>query len=214
MKNIIFETFHKIGFIPVLVIDSSEDAVPTARSLSAGGIPIAEVTLRTPAALEAIKNIADSCPDVLVGAGTVIDIDQAVQAYSAGAQFLVSPGLIPEVVIWAREHEVPMLCGAVTPTEIMQGVNLGMTIFKFFPSAAMGGIKTMKALSDPFPQIQFVPTGGIHLDNLAEHLQQDFILAAGGSWIARRETIRQHQFEIIAQEAAKTRDMIQQARNS
>ncbi len=171
MNYPIFDRFHKIGIIPVLEIDHAEDAAPLAEALLAGGLSIAEVTLRTVAALDAIRSIARNAPDVLVGAGTILNRQQAEAARDAGAQFLVSPGISEEVVLWAQENQIPILAGAVTPTEMMHGMQLGLTILKFFPAETMGGLKAIKAISDPFPQLRFIPTGGVKQENLAEYLQ-------------------------------------------
>jgi 2-dehydro-3-deoxyphosphogluconate aldolase/(4S)-4-hydroxy-2-oxoglutarate aldolase len=204
MGTSIFDRFHAVGVIPVLEIDSASHAVPTAEALSAGGLPIAEVTLRTDAGLESIRNIARSLPDVLVGAGTVINLKQAKAARDAGAQFLVSPGMAEDVVLWAQKNQVPVLAGAVTPTEIMRGINLGLTLLKFFPSETMGGLKAIKAISDPFPQVRFIPTGGIRLDNLAEYLRMEKVHAVGGSWMAKRSMIAEGRFEEIQRMAGET----------
>lgn len=197
MNTSIFDRFHAVGVIPVLEIDSAAHAIPVAEALSAGGLPIAEVTLRTEAGLESIRNIARSLPDVLVGAGTVINLKQAQDARDAGAQFLVSPGMAEDVVIWAVKNQIPVLAGAVTPTEIIRGLNLGLTLFKFFPSETMGGLKAIKAISDPFPQVKFIPTGGIRLENLAEYLRMEKVHAVGGSWMAKRAMIAEGRFEEI-----------------
>jgi 2-dehydro-3-deoxyphosphogluconate aldolase/(4S)-4-hydroxy-2-oxoglutarate aldolase len=208
MDTFIFDRFRTIGIIPVLEIDSAAHAVPTAEALSAGGLPIAEVTLRTDAGLDSIRNIARNLPDVLVGAGTVINLKQAQEARDAGAQFLVSPGMAEDVVIWAVKNQIPILAGAVTPTEIMRGLNLGLTLLKFFPSETMGGLKAIKAISDPFPQVRFIPTGGIRLDNLAEYLQVEKVHAVGGSWMAKRVMIAEGKFEEIQRLAGEASEAV------
>jgi 2-dehydro-3-deoxyphosphogluconate aldolase / (4S)-4-hydroxy-2-oxoglutarate aldolase len=173
MQNSIFDQFHKIGIIPVLEIDSMERAIPLAESLLAGGLPVAEITLRTDAALGAIESIARGVTNVIVGAGTVLNWKQAQAAHEAGAQFLVSPGMVEEVVIWAQESQIPVLAGALTPTEMIRGINLGLDILKFFPAEIMGGLNAIRAMSDPFPQLRFIPTGGIRLENAAQYLQNE-----------------------------------------
>jgi 2-dehydro-3-deoxyphosphogluconate aldolase/(4S)-4-hydroxy-2-oxoglutarate aldolase len=208
MDTFIFDRFRTIGIIPVLEIDSAAHAVPTAEALSVGGLPIAEVTLRTDAGLDSIRNIARNLPDVLVGAGTVINLKQAQEARDAGAQFLVSPGMAEDVVIWAVKNQIPILAGAVTPTEIMRGLNLGLTLLKFFPSETMGGLKAIKAISDPFPQVRFIPTGGIRLDNLAEYLQVEKVHAVGGSWMAKRVMIVEGKFEEIQRLAGEASEAV------
>ena len=212
MKHPIFDHFYKIGVIPVLEIDSARHAKPLAESLLAGGLPIAEITLRTEAALESIRLIAREAPDVIVGAGTVINREQAQAAYEAGAQFLVTPGMVEEVVVWAQENEIPILAGAVTPTEMIRGINLGLDILKFFPAETVGGPKAIKALSDPFPQLRFIPTGGVKLENLAEYLQMEKIHAVGGSWMAKRQMIAEGNFDEIARISKEASDLVKQIR--
>ena len=189
MNHLIFDRFYKVGVIPVLEIDSVDRAVPLAESLQAGDLPIAEVTLRTEAALGAMESIARSGNGVIVGAGTVINRQQARAACEAGARFLVCPGMIEEVIHWAQENQVPVLAGAITPTEMIRGINLGLDILKFFPAETMGGVNAIKAMSDPFPQLRFIPTGGVTLENAAENSRSPKIHAVGGSWIAKRGMI-------------------------
>jgi 2-dehydro-3-deoxyphosphogluconate aldolase / (4S)-4-hydroxy-2-oxoglutarate aldolase len=197
MDSQLFDRFRAVGIIPVIEIDSALRAAPLAESLFTGGLPIAEITMRTDAALESIRLIARDVPQVLVGAGTVINLDQAKAARDAGAQFLVSPGMVEDVVVWAQENQIPVLAGAVTPTEIIRGINLGLTILKFFPSETLGGLKAIKAISDPFPQVRFITTGGVRLENAAEYLQMEKIHAIGGSWMAKRAMIAEGNFDEI-----------------
>jgi 2-dehydro-3-deoxyphosphogluconate aldolase / (4S)-4-hydroxy-2-oxoglutarate aldolase len=212
MNHLIFDQFHKIGIIPVLEIDHSENAVPLAAALLSGGLPIAEVALRTEAAIDAIRSIARYARDVIVGAGTVLNRQQAEAARDAGAQFLVSPGLSEEVVLWAQENQIPVLAGAVTPTEMMRGIQLGLNILKFFPAETMGGLKAIKSISDPFPYLRFIPTGGVKLDNLAEYLKMEKIHAVGGSWMAKRQMIAGKQFDEIERMAGQACEIVKQVR--
>ena len=212
MNDSIFNSFYKIGIIPVIEIDSTQHARPLAESLLAGGLPVAEVTLRTGAALESIRIMAREVREVIVGAGTVINREQAEAAVEAGAQFLVSPGMVEEVVLWARENQIPMLAGALTPTEMIQGINLGLNILKFFPSETIGGLKALKALSDPFPQLRFIPTGGIRPENLAGYLQMEKVHAVGGSWMAKRQMIAEGRFDEITSMAKEASDVVKQIR--
>lgn len=212
MKQLIFEKFYKIGIIPVLEIDSAQRAAPLAESLLAGGLPIAEVTLRTDAALAAIRSIAQSGQGVIVGAGTVINREQAKAACEAGAQFLVCPGMIEEVVLYAQENHIPVLAGAITPTEMIRGIHLGLDVLKFFPAETMGGLSAIKAMSDPFPQLNFIPTGGIKLENAAQYLQHPKIHAVGGSWMAKRQTIADGKFAEITHMAKEASDLVKQVR--
>ena len=212
MQYSIFDQFYNIGIIPVLEIDSLDRAIPLAESLLAGGLPVAEVTLRTDAALGAIESIARDVGDVIVGAGTVLNWEQAQAAREAGAQFLVSPGMAEDVVVWAQKHEVPILAGAVTPSEMIRGINLGLDMLKFFPAEIMGGLNAIKALSDPFPQLRFIPTGGIKLENAAQYLQNEKIRAVGGSWMAKRQMIAEGKFEEITRLAKKASELVRKIR--
>ncbi|HJR79647.1 MAG TPA: bifunctional 4-hydroxy-2-oxoglutarate aldolase/2-dehydro-3-deoxy-phosphogluconate aldolase [Anaerolineales bacterium] len=212
MTHSIFDQFYKIGVIPVLEIDSAERAAPLAESLLAGGLPIAEITLRTDGALESIRAIARKVPEIIVGAGTVINREQAAAARDAGAQFLVSPGIMDEVVVWAQENQIPILAGAVTPTEMIRAINLGLNILKFFPAETMGGLKAIKAMSDPFPQLRFIPTGGIRLENLTEYLQMEKIHAVGGSWMAKRQMIADGKFAEITRMAKHASEIVKEIR--
>jgi 2-dehydro-3-deoxyphosphogluconate aldolase/(4S)-4-hydroxy-2-oxoglutarate aldolase len=214
MTHSIFDHFFKIGIIPVLEIDAAQNAKPLADALLAGGLPIAEITLRTEAALESIRGIARQVPDVMVGAGTVLHWEQAQAAHDAGAQFLVSPGMVEDVIIWAQKHQIPVLPGAVTPTEMIRGMNLGLDILKFFPAETVGGLKAIKAMSDPFPQLKFIPTGGIHLDNAEHYLQNEKIHAVGGSWMAKRGMISEGKFDEIRRMAKEASDLVKQIRQS
>ena len=214
MQHSIFDHFYKIGVIPVLEIDSVQNAKPLAEALLAGGLPVAEVTLRTDAALESIRVIAREANGILVGAGTVINREQAQAACEAGAQFLVSPGLVEDVVIWAQENQIPILAGAVTPTEMIRAINLGLDILKFFPAEAVGGLSAIKAMSDPFPQLSFIPTGGIRLENLADYLQMKKIHAIGGSWMAKRGMITDGKFDEIRRMAKEASELVRQIRRN
>ena len=208
----IFDRFYEIGVIPVLEIDSAQQAKPLAESLLAGGLPVAEITLRTEAALDSIRLIASGVPEVIVGAGTVLNREQAEAACDAGAQFLVSPGMIEAVVVWAQENQIPVLAGAVTPTEMIHGINLGLNFLKFFPAETMGGLSAIKALSDPFPQLRFIPTGGIKLENAAQYLQNSKIHAIGGSWMAKRQMIADSKFKEITRMAKEASNLVKQIR--
>ena len=207
MSQAIFEHFYKIGIIPVLEIDSVEYAKPLARALLDGGLPVAEITLRTEAALESIRVIAREVPEVLVGAGTVIHREQAEAAREAGAQFLVSPGIVEDVVIWAQDHHIPLLPGVVTPTEMIRAIHLGLHILKFFPAEAVGGLNAIKAMSSPFPQLRFIPTGGIQLEHVVQYLGTPKIHAVGGSWMAKRQMIAAENFDEIRHMARQASDL-------
>ncbi len=171
--------------IPVVVIKDINDTEKTLSALRAGGINCAEITFRTACAEEAIKLGVKLFPDMNIGAGTVINEEQAIRAVNAGAKFIVSPGLSEKVALYVRRQGIPYYPGCVTPTEIMQALELGITTVKFFPANVYGGLKALKALSGPFPQIKFIPTGGVDLINLKEFLEFDKIFAVGGSFMMK-----------------------------
>lgn len=183
--------------IPVVEITRAEDAVPLARTLVKGGLPCAEITFRTDAAAAAITAIGAALPDFPVGAGTVLSVGQAEAAVAAGARFLVSPGFDDAVVRFARDAGVPMLPGVCTPSEIMRAMAAGLDLVKFFPAEAAGGIGYLKAVAAPFGGVRFVPTGGIGPANLAAYLAHPQVVACGGSWMVKRQSIADGDFATI-----------------
>jgi 2-dehydro-3-deoxyphosphogluconate aldolase/(4S)-4-hydroxy-2-oxoglutarate aldolase len=195
--NEILQQISEMGIIPMIKIDNAKDAVPLAQALKAGGLPLAEITFRTAAAEESIRQICAACPDVLVGAGTVINTDQAERAIKAGAKFIVTPGFSSTVVKYCTERNIPITPGVATPTEIQMAIEHGLNVVKFFPADTFGGIKALKAMSAPFGAMQFIPTGGISAANLAEYILFPKILACGGSWLAKDETIKAGKFDEI-----------------
>lgn len=185
--------------IPVVVIEDAADAVPTAKAMLKGGIGIMEITFRTAAAKDAIIAVSKECREMVVGAGTIITLEQCRAAVEAGAQFIVSPGFNEQVVAWCVENHVAVFPGCVTPTEIMQAMKYGLGIIKFFPAGIYGGISAMKALSGPFPQLKFIPTGGINAENLGDFIKEKFVYAVGGSWMCKKSDIVSHQFQKITE---------------
>lgn len=183
--------------VPVVVLDRAEDAVPTARALLAGGVDVMEITFRTEVAAASIRAVAEACPEMLVGAGTVITLEQCRQAVACGARFIVAPGFDAEVVRWCVEQDVAVTPGCVTPTEIMAAMKLGLRVVKFFPAGIYGGLKAMKALSAPFGGVRFIPTGGVDAHNLGEYLSAPFVHAVGGSWLCPKAEIAAGHFEQI-----------------
>ena len=183
--------------IPVVVIDDAKDAVPAAKALLAGGVDVMEITFRTAAAADAIKAVAEHCPDMLVGAGTVITLDQCRKAAECGARFIVAPGFDEEVVRWCVENHIAVTPGCVTPSEIMAAMKLGLKVVKFFPAGVYGGLSAMKALSGPFGGIKFIPTGGVNGQNIGEFIAAPFIHAVGGSWVCPKADIAAGNFEKI-----------------
>ncbi len=193
----VLERFEKVGIVPVVVLDDAKDAIPTAEAMLAGGVDVMEITFRTAAAPEAIRLVAESCPDMLVGAGTIINVEQAKLAVEMGAKFIVSPGFDADVVRYCIENGIAVTPGCVTPTEIMAAVNLGLKVIKFFPANVYGGLNAMKNLSAPFPGIKFLPTGGVNASNIREYIDAPFIHAVGGSWVCAKADITAGNFEKI-----------------
>lgn len=183
----IYESIGKVGIIPVIRLERVEDAVPLARALLEGGIPVAEVTFRTEAAAAGIAAIRRELPQVLVGAGTVLTPDQAAAAVDAGAQFVVSPGSNGRVIERVLAAGIPMIPGVATPTEIEAALERGLQVLKLFPAEVLGGLAMLKALSGPYPQVKFIPTGGISGANLESYLRQKNVLAVGGSWMVQSD---------------------------
>ena len=183
--------------VPVVVLDRVEDAVPTAKAMAAGGVDTMEITFRTACAPEAIKAVAENCPEVCVGAGTILNLEQAKLAVEMGAKFIVSPGFSDEVVGWCVENGIPVAPGCVTPTEIMAALKHGLKMVKFFPANVYGGLNAMKNLSAPFVGVKFLPTGGVNAANIKEYIDAPFIHAVGGSWVCPKADIAAGNWEKI-----------------
>lgn len=183
--------------VPVVVIENVEDAIPLAQALVNGGLPVAEVTFRTAAAPDAIKAMSEKFPELCVGAGTVINVEQCKKAVECGAKFIVSPGYSEEVTQYCIENEIPIFPGICTPTELINVVNHGLPVAKFFPAAQFGGLKTINALGSVFPQMKFMPTGGVSESNVLEYLASPKIIAAGGSWMVKGDLIKAGKFDEI-----------------
>jgi 2-dehydro-3-deoxyphosphogluconate aldolase/(4S)-4-hydroxy-2-oxoglutarate aldolase len=177
--------FHELKIVPVVVLNSVEETIPKMQALVNGGLPVAEITFRTPCAAEAIALTVKTFPDMLVGAGTVINREQCEKAIAAGSKFIVSPGFSAEVATCCKEHNMIYMPGIVTPTEAMEAISMGITNLKFFPASNYGGLKTIKAICAAFPYLRIMPTGGISADNILEYLAYDKIIACGGSWMMK-----------------------------
>lgn len=203
----LLKRFEDCGIIPVVALDKVEDALPLAKSLLNGGIDVCEITFRTDCAEEAIKQMSEQYPEMLVGAGTVINTDQVIKAHEAGAKFIVSPGFNKEVVNKTKELGMLSLPGAVTPSEIMEVINSELEVVKFFPAGNYGGLKTLKSLSGPFNKIKFMPTGGANIDNLEEYLNFDKILSVGGSWICKSDLINDKRFDEITRLSKEAKEV-------
>lgn len=191
------ERVFNTGIVPVVVLNNVEDAVPLANALLKGGIDFMEITFRTECAAECIAKISKEVPEVVVGAGTVLNVEQAKLAVENGAKFIVSPGLDEETVTWAIGNNIPVIPGCVTPTEIMKAISLGLKVVKFFPADVYGGIKAIKALSAPFGQIKFLPTGGVSEANLKDFIENKSVAAVGGSWVCKKDDIANHDWDKI-----------------
>ena len=183
--------------VPVVVLEKAEDAMPTANAMLAGGIDTMEITFRTACAADAIKAVADHCPDMLVGAGTVLNLEQAKLAVSMGAKFIVSPGFSEEVVAWCVENGIAVAPGCVTPSEIMSAKKYGLKMVKFFPANVYGGLTALKNLAAPFGDMKFLPTGGVNADNVGDFISAPFIHAVGGSWVCPKAEIAAGNWEKI-----------------
>ncbi|EFB70921.1 bifunctional 4-hydroxy-2-oxoglutarate aldolase/2-dehydro-3-deoxy-phosphogluconate aldolase [Providencia rustigianii] len=185
--------------VPVIVINKLEQAVPLAKALLKGGVKVLEVTLRTECAIDAIRLIAEEVPEAIVGAGTVINAQQLDAVTKAGAQFAISPGLTEELLAAATKGTIPLIPGISTVSELMAGMNYGLKEFKFFPAEANGGVKALKAISGPFSQVRFCPTGGISLANYRDYLALDSVLCIGGSWLVPEDALAAGDYERITQ---------------
>ena len=189
--------------LPVVELDGSEAALPLARALLAGGLPVAEITFRSAAAAESIRVLRERVPEMLVGAGTVLGIEQVDLAVRAGSQFAVTPGFNPAIVEACLERGLPILPGVNNPTGVEQAMGFGLEAVKFFPAEASGGVPFLKALSGPYPSIRFLPTGGIGPTNLGNYLALPNVLACGGSWLVSPALVRASRFDEIARLAGE-----------
>jgi 2-dehydro-3-deoxyphosphogluconate aldolase/(4S)-4-hydroxy-2-oxoglutarate aldolase len=183
--------------VPVIAIEDAAEAIPLGRTLVENGLPIAEITFRTKAAGAAIRQLA-KLDELMLGAGTVLSIDQAQEAFDAGAQFMVTPGFNPKVVKYCLKNSIPIVPGVCTPTEIEAALEFGLEILKFFPAESMGGVKTLKAFNGPYSGLKFVPTGGINSANVGDYLNLPNVLACGGSWMVNPKLIASKNYTEIA----------------
>lgn len=204
--NDVLKTASHIGIIPVIAIENADNAVPLARALTAGGLPAAEITFRTAAGEESIRRVARECPEVLVGAGTVLNLDQCRRALDAGARFIVSPGYNPELVDFCVKEGVVVLPGCVNASDMTRAYNAGLKVVKFFPAEQSGGVGFLKALAPVIP-LNFMPTGGVNTKNLMDYLSFDRIAACGGTWMVKKDLIEGQRWEeitAVCKDAVKT----------
>ncbi len=197
MAGQFFDQTSLFGIIPVIKLDSSDQAVDLARALIDGGLPVAEITFRTAAAEASIRLVREAFPDMMLGAGTVITVDQAKRAIEAGAAFIVCPGFNDAVVAYCVENGIPILPGCSSPSDIERAIAFGIKTVKFFPAEASGGLAAIKAMAAPYNEVQFIPTGGINERNLLDYLSFGKILACGGSWMVPDHLVNQGRFDEI-----------------
>ncbi len=207
------ETIQKMGVVPVVVLNDAKDAAPLAKALVEGGLPCAEVTFRTDAAEESIRIMTTEFPEMFVGAGTVLTIDQVDRAVAAGAKFIVSPGFDPEIVDYCLEKEIPVFPGCITPSEVAQAVKRGLKIVKFFPAEQFGGVATIKAMAAPYVGLKFMPTGGVNAKNLESYLSYDRIIACGGSWMVNGALVKEGKFDEIKALTEEAVQLVAKIRN-
>ena len=203
---------EELKLVPVVVLQDAKDAVPLAKALIAGGLPVAEVTFRTAAAADSIKAISEACPEMLVGAGTVTNLEQAKKAKEAGAKFIVTPGFSKTVTEFAVENNIPVFPGVCTPTEIMMVMEYNLPVVKFFPAEPAGGLKMIKAMAAPYTGLKFMPTGGINATNVKEYLAYDKILACGGSWMVKGSLVEAGEFDKIEAMTKEAVEIVKEVR--
>ena len=208
MNNLIAQ----YGVVPVVVLEDEKDALPLAEALIKGGLPVAEVTFRTAAAEGSIKAMCEAYPEMLVGAGTVLSVEQVDRALKAGARFIDTPGFDEEVVDYCIANNIPVYPGTVTPSEVTKAVKRGLNICKFFPAEQYGGVSTIKALSAPFTTVKFMPTGGVSAKNLKDYLSCSKIVACGGSWMVKGDLIKAHEFDKIRELTAEAVELVKEIR--
>lgn len=213
--NAINKKISEIGVVPVIKLNHPErDAAPLAQALTAGGVPVAEVTFRAAGADIAIRKMKEACPDMLVGAGTVLTVEQIDQALAAGAEFVVTPGFDPELVAYAQKKNISIYPGCTTPTDYHAALKFGLEVLKFFPAEQSGGLAKIKAMSAPFPMFKVMPTGGISLKNLKEYLSSPVICACGGSYMVTADLIDNQKWDEITKLCKKSVEIVKEARGN
>ena len=203
---------QEIGIVPVVVLNDAKDALQLGECLMKGGLPTAEVTFRTDAAEESIRQMARAYPDMIVGAGTVLTCEQAQRAIDAGARYIVSPGFNPKVTEYVLKKGIPMTPGVCTPTEIEAAMSLGLDVLKFFPAEPSGGLRMIKALCAAYVKLYIMPTGGINAENVRDYLQYDRIIACGGSWMVSGKLIQEGKFDAITRMVEEAAGIVKEIR--
>ncbi len=203
---------EEFGVVPVVVLEDVKDALPLADALVKGGLPCAEVTFRTEAAGDSIRQMMERYPDMLVGAGTVLTTDQADRAIDAGAKFIVSPGFDPEIVDYCLKGDIPVFPGCVTPSEVAQAVKRGLRVVKFFPAEQFGGVSTIKALAAPYTTVRFMPTGGVNAKNLKDYLECGKVVCCGGSWMVKGSLIKEGRFDKVLEMTKEAAGLVKEIR--
>lgn len=210
--NITLKKLEQFGIVPVVVLEDTKDAAPLAKALCDGGLACAEVTFRTGAAEESIRIMTKEFPEMVVGAGTVLTIEQVDRAVNAGAQFIVSPGFNPAVVKYCIEKNIPVTPGVVTPSEMEKAIEMGLEVVKFFPAEPSGGLEMIKAVAAPYTMLKFMPTGGINPKNIVPYLQYEKILACGGSWMVKGNLISEGAFDKITDLTKEAVELVRSSR--
>ena len=210
--NDVLKKLGEIGIVPVVVLDDAKDAEPLGKALMEGGLPCAEVTFRTAAAEESIRIMSEKFPEMLVGAGTVLTIDQANRAIDAGAKFIVAPGLNPKIVQYCIDRGVPVCPGTCTPSDVERALELGLDTVKFFPAEPSGGLGFIKAIGAAYVNVKFMPTGGISAKNVREYLANNKILCCGGSWMVKGDMIKAGEFGKITEMVKEAADIVKEVR--
>lgn len=212
MNNNIYDSFSKIGIVPVVVLNDAKDAYKLGEALMEGGLPCAEVTFRTEAAKEAIKIMSKEYPEMLVGAGTVLTIKQVDEAVENGAKFIVSPGINPKVVEYCVNNDIPITPGTCTPSNVETALEFGIDVVKFFPAEPSGGLNFIKAIAAPYTGVRFMPTGGINEVNVREYLKYDRIIACGGSWMVKGDLIKAGEYDKIKELTREAANIVKEIR--
>jgi 2-dehydro-3-deoxyphosphogluconate aldolase / (4S)-4-hydroxy-2-oxoglutarate aldolase len=204
----LIQRLAEIKIIPVIQIDDAKLAVPLAKALAENGLPAAEVTFRTAAAAESIARIKDACPDMLLGAGTILNAQQVDQAFAAGASFMVSPGLNPNTVKYCQDKGIPIVPGINSPSQVELGLELGLEFLKFFPAEASGGIAMLKSLLAPYIDLKLMPTGGINSNNARDYLALDRVVCCGGTWMVAPKLINNQNWDEIARLTREAAELV------